>query len=143
MGREKLFSGKKPQPATSRLISNYQKTTKFIKKVWNKRSAEDNMADDNASETLNELKEQLDILRQRKDELQQKLESVAEKLSVAKEEEKKLQSGLKELIRTEQKLDEIMSEENLLGREEEELEQQLVNVKSKLSKAKELLGRLG
>jgi len=90
------------------------------------------------TETINELKNQLQMLKEKKVEVQQKLDSIKSKLEVTQEEEHKTEARMKDIIKVEAKLEELMNEEDRLQREKSTAEDELLGIKGKLDKINQL-----
>lgn len=88
--------------------------------------------------TFEEVRKNKEDLLQKKEELQQKLGEIRGKEKIATEEEAKIEGRLRDMLRIEAKYEEILDEEEILRRQEEFVEEDLLKVKQKLDKIKKL-----
>ncbi len=88
--------------------------------------------------TFEEVRKNREELSQKKEELQRRLDEIREKEKVATEEEGKIEGKLRDMLRIEAKYEEILGEEEILRRQEEFVEEDLLKVKQKLDKIKKL-----
>ena len=90
------------------------------------------------TETINELKNQLQALSGKKTDVQQRLDDIKSKLEVTQEEEHKTEARMKDIINVEAKLEELMNEEERLLREKSSAEDDMLKIKEKFDKIKQL-----
>ena len=90
------------------------------------------------SETLNELKKQLESLNEKKKEVQQKLDGIKNRLEATQEAEHKAEERMKDIIEVEAQLEQFMNEEDKLTREKLAAESELLEYKEKLGKIDEI-----
>ena len=88
--------------------------------------------------TFDEVKKSREALLQRKKEIEMKLNDVRQKEAVAGMAEKDIESKLKDLLKIEARFEEVLSEEEILKRQEELVVEDLDETQKKLNKVKKL-----
>jgi len=87
------------------------------------------------NETINELKKQLQELSDKKNQTKLKIDDIKSKLKVTREAEHKAEERMKDILKVEAQLEELMSEETRLIREKSVAEDELSVYNKKLAKA--------
>lgn len=90
------------------------------------------------TETINELKKQIQELNEKKNGVQQNLNEIKSRLEVTQAEEHKTEERMKDIIKVEAKLEELMNEEERLLRQKSGAESELIEIKKKLDKIDDL-----
>ena len=99
---------------------------------------DDNQKETLLVETINELKKQLQVLNENKNDVELRLKDTKSKLEATQEAEHQVEEHMKDMLKVEAKLEELITEERRLIQEKSAAESELFEIKKKLSKINEL-----